>query len=593
MKKNKIIISTIKKLYKIVRKYNTIYPLIIFIFSIISSVIPFISLLNTQTIINKIQLNYSIRKVYINLIIFIFVNILSISCGLINSFYLGKYKELLYLKINEEVLNKTNKLTYVDFEDSEIYDLLQRAEMEAGVRPISIFSSIINIVSSIITILGSLLILILWKWWICFGFVILSVSAFKYYKYIGDLEYKTVFNRTKYERKSWYIAHLLTKDSSIKEIKILNLFKHLMNDFCSLREKFYKENIKILKMKTKFLYVYQLTNIIFMTIIVLIGINETFLHIILVGNLMTYINASSKVDNSLNTISNSLFSLYQDCLYASNIVQFLDLDRERTLEEKSIDITTIDEIEFRNISFKYPKNDRYILKNISFKIKKGETIAIVGKNGSGKSTIIKILCGLYPKYEGNIFINNIDLKRISQRCKQKLISVVFQDFNSYQFTIKENIGFGDIDNINDYELIVSSAVKANADQFIELLPNKYNQQVGNWFENGLQLSGGEWQKLALSRSFMTDSKLLVLDEPTATLDPISEYNFFDAFLKSSQDKISIFVTHRYSNAKLADIIIVLDEGEICGIGTHDSLMLNCSLYKKMYEFSQFLGKKEV
>ena len=217
MKKNKIIISTIKKLYKIVRKYNTIYPLIIFIFSIISSVIPFISLLNTQTIINKIQLNYSIRKVYINLIIFIFVNILSISCGLINSFYLGKYKELLYLKINEEVLNKTNKLTYVDFEDSEIYDLLQRAEMEAGVRPISIFSSIINIVSSIITILGSLLILILWKWWICFGFVILSVSAFKYYKYIGDLEYKTVFNRTKYERKSWYIAHLLTKDSSIKE----------------------------------------------------------------------------------------------------------------------------------------------------------------------------------------------------------------------------------------------------------------------------------------------------------------------------------------------------------------------------------------
>lgn len=322
-----------------------------------------------------------------------------------------------------------------------------------------------------------------------------------------------------------------------------------------------------------------------MSFIVAIGILEASQGIILVGTLMTYINTSSKVDVSINSISNCMFSIYQDSLYAKNLIDFLNLKKSNTTLKETNILNNIESIEFKKVSFSYPSQNKIVLNDLSFKIKKGESIAIVGKNGSGKSTIIKLICGFYKNYSGEILLNGVELKKIHSDNIKKLISVVFQDYNQYQFTIHENIGYGDINNINNMDKIIDSAKKAKVNEFIETLKDGYNQQVGNWFENGVQLSGGEWQKLALARSFMKKSDVYILDEPTAALDPISEYNFFDSFIKESKSKISIIITHRFSNAKIADKILVIDKGKLICEGNHKMLFKTNDLYREMYKLS--------
>ena len=558
---------------------------VLFLVATVNSLLPFIKLINTQNIINSIQNNDNNSILIKYIILFITFNVIALLLQSMYSYAIGYLKEKLYLEINKDVLKKTEELSYVDYENHKTYDLLQRAEMEAGVRPINILTNLLALYSSIITMFSSMLILLTWKYWTFLGFIILPILAFKYYKQISKTEYDISFNRTKYERKSWYIAHLLTKDTFIKEVKMLDLFKHLYDNFNVLRKRFFDENIKILNYKTLFLFFYQIFDLLFMSFIVAIGILEASQGIILVGTLMTYINTSSKVDVSINSISNCMFSIYQDSLYAKNLIDFLNLKKSNTTLKETNILNNIESIEFKKVSFSYPSQNKIVLNDLSFKIKKGESIAIVGKNGSGKSTIIKLICGFYKNYSGEILLNGVELKKIHSDNIKKLISVVFQDYNQYQFTIHENIGYGDINNINNMDKIIDSAKKAKVNEFIETLKDGYNQQVGNWFENGVQLSGGEWQKLALARSFMKKSDVYILDEPTAALDPISEYNFFDSFIKESKSKISIIITHRFSNAKIADKILVIDKGKLICEGNHKMLFKTNDLYREMYKLS--------
>ena len=558
---------------------------VLFLVATVNSLLPFIKLINTQNIINSIQNNDNNSILIKYIILFITLNIIALLLQSLYSYVIGYLKEKLYLEINKDVLKKTEELSYVDYENHKTYDLLQRAEMEAGVRPINILMNLLALYSSIITMFSSMLILLTWKYWTFLGFIILPILAFKYYKQISKTEYDISFNRTKYERKSWYIAHLLTKDTFIKEVKMLDLFKHLYDNFNVLRKRFFDENIKILNYKTLFLLFYQIFDLLFMSFIVAIGILEASQGIILVGTLMTYINTTSKVDVSINSISNCMFSIYQDSLYAKNLIDFLNLKKTNTTLKETNILNNIESIEFKKVSFSYPSQNKIVLNDLSFKIKKGESIAIVGKNGSGKSTIIKLICGFYKNYSGEILLNGVELKKIHSDNIKKLISVVFQDYNQYQFTIHENIGYGDINNINNMDKIIDSAKKAKVNEFIETLKDGYNQQVGNWFENGVQLSGGEWQKLALARSFMKNSDVYILDEPTAALDPISEYNFFDSFIKESKSKISIIITHRFSNAKIADKILVIDKGKLICEGNHKMLFKTNDLYREMYKLS--------
>lgn len=573
---------------KIIMQYKKKYLILIVLFSVLQAILPFLSLYISQSILNFIQTGVNAVDSYIKYIaMFILINIsISISKQL-NAHYLNLYRDYLYYELNCLIMNKTNDLSLADYENPEMYNSIQRAEQEIGIRPFNIISTLVGMISSVITLFSSLLILLQWHWFSILGFIVLPFLTFSYFKKISEYEYQTKYNRSTNERKSWYISHLLTKDRFIKEIKLFDLNEYLVERFKDYRFKFHQQNRYIFFKKDSFSLAYQLTNTLISSFLAILAFYEAIIGYILVGNVMTYINVVSKIENAISAIVVSYFSLVQDNMYVENIRTYLTYENKtlNNIVSEKQKIKEIKKIKIINLSFKYPNSKEIVLDKINLEICAGENFALVGKNGSGKTTLIKILCGLYDNYEGAIYVNDINLRNIEMSSYKKLISAIFQDYNCYEFTAKENISFGDIQNFDDLTRVREAAKISGADEFISKLPMGINQQLGNWFEEGIQLSGGQWQKIAISRAFMKKSHLLILDEPSASLDPISEYNFYEKIIHEDTGNIKIFITHRFNNAKFTDKIIVMDKGKIVEFGSHESLIKNKQLYYKMYSIS--------
>lgn len=583
MKKDKIycFIDRIKFIFKLIKDLKLSLLIVCLFLCVINVILPYITMINTQEIINRIQIGLSIRIILKRLIIFLILGILYIISSNLYNFLILKYKEYLYLELNKKFLDNSLKFNLKDFENPEVYNIIQRAEQEIGIRPYNIIISLLSIISQSVNLISAFLILTKWHLTLIIGFILLASFASKYFISISKNEYDILMNRTNYERKSWYISHLLIKDEYIKEVRLFGLSKYLIQQFIELRSRFFKENVDVLKRQYIFSEIYQLMNYVISFFIIFLAIYESTQGIILVGTAMTYINTSSKIENAIQNIVSNIFGIYKDSLYIDNIKKYFNYESNKFYGNKTLkNITTI---EFVNVSFKYPNREVYAIRNTSFKIKKGEILAIVGENGSGKTTIIKLLNGLYDEYEGNILINGIEIREIDKKSLRNCLATLFQDYNKYQFTIKENIGFGSIDNLDDIEKIKYSAKKGGADQFINCLPNNYTQQVGYWFEGGTQLSGGQWQKLGLSRLFMKNADCLILDEPTASLDPFSELEIFKQLYQNSNEKINIIITHRFINTVFANKIIVLKNGEIIEKGKHDELLKQDGFYKDMFD----------
>lgn len=583
MKKDKIycFIDRIKFIFKLIKDLKLSLLIVCLFLCVINVILPYITMINTQEIINRIQIGLSIRLILKRLIIFLILGILYIISSNLYNFLILKYKEYLYLELNKKFLDNSLKFNLKDFENPEVYNIIQRAEQEIGIRPYNIIISLLSIISQSVNLISAFLILTKWHLTLIIGFILLASFASKYFISISKNEYDILMNRKNYERKSWYISHLLIKDEYIKEVRLFGLSKYLIQQFIELRSRFFKENVDVLKRQYIFSEIYQLMNYVISFFIIFLAIYESTQGILLVGTAMTYINTSSKIENAIQNIVSNIFGIYKDSLYIDNIKKYFNYESNKFYGNKTLkNITTI---EFVNVSFKYPNREVYAIRNTSFKIKKGEILAIVGENGSGKTTIIKLLNGLYDEYEGNILINGIEIREIDKKSLRNCLATLFQDYNKYQFTIKENIGFGSIDNLDDIEKIKYSAKKGGADQFINCLPNNYTQQVGYWFEGGTQLSGGQWQKLGLSRLFMKNADCLILDEPTASLDPFSELEIFKQLYQNSNEKINIIITHRFINTVFANKIIVLKNGEIIEKGKHDELLKQDGFYKDMFD----------
>lgn len=335
-------------------------------------------------------------------------------------------------------------------------------------------------------------------------------------------------------------------------------------------------------------YSNQFLNFLFLFAIILIALMEAYNKTIMIGNFTTYITTSSKVENYINVIADSLFNLYSDSLYCSNIVTFIEhVNQNYKSNQEGIRINDkITTIQLKNVSYKYPNTNQYALKNINLSLSSNDIVAFVGENGSGKTTLIKIILGLYTDYEGEILINDKELKEIDHSDYLNRISTIFQDYNNYEFTVQENIRYGDPKHEVSFETMLNAAKLTRASDFIEKLPKAYNQQVGNWFAGGVQLSGGQWQKLALARGLVKKSDVYIFDEPTSSLDPTSEFHFFKNMLEVFKNNIGLFVTHRFINAKLANKIIVFKDGNIIEIGSHEDLIKNKRYYYNMYILQQ-------
>jgi ATP-binding cassette, subfamily B, bacterial len=297
-----------------------------------------------------------------------------------------------------------------------------------------------------------------------------------------------------------------------------------------------------------------------------------------------YLSIFRSSQNVFETLFFGLSDLYENALFMSNLFAFLDLQPQMPVAGHPTALPGKLErgIEFHRVSFRYPDREEYALRDVSLTIKPGEKIALVGANGAGKTTFVKLLTRLYDPSEGQVLIDGIDLREVDPKDLQKRIGVIFQDFVKYYLPARENVGFGQIDQLDNEPRIVDSATRAGADATIRALPQGYDTMLGKWFDRGHDLSGGEWQKVALARAFMRDAEVLVLDEPTAALDALNEYAIFQRFRELTDNKIALLISHRFSTVRMADRIVVLDSGRVVETGTHAELLALGGEYAKLF-----------
>jgi ABC-type multidrug transport system fused ATPase/permease subunit len=487
-------------------------------------------------------------------------------------------------------MEKATCLSLSDFENAEVYDRLQRAQDQVGYRPFQMYKSILTVISSFVTLISGVAILIIWKWWILFLLLIVPVISTIYSLKIGKREYIVRWKRAATLRKSWYYSFLMTKDINYKEVKFYKLDDYLLSKYKKIFARYLKMDTRIFKIRATITFVCNIVMNLIGDGIILLILFSAFMGQIQIGNLLTYIRSISLTETNFEGILNTMFSMYQDNLYIQQLFEFLDLpetDPVNTSKQIPTLLKTyslpIHKIEFKNVSFRYPGSDEYALKNVSFVIKKDDSIAIVGGNGSGKTTLIKLLTRLYDIEEGHIFINDKEIKTYPVEKLRSMMSLVFQDFVKYELKLRHNIGFGDVKRINNNNDLLLSAKDAGIDNLVNHMPDKFDTQLGNWFADGQQLSGGQWQKVAIARAFFRKASLYILDEPSSSLDPLAEKEIFDQFFKASKGRIGIFTSHRFSTVKYASNILVFKQGSIIEHGSHDELIKLNGYYKSLYE----------
>lgn len=558
--------------------------LIIFL-SVITGIFPAVTLILSQELINS----FIKGKDFVNSTIIIFaIYIIVLYIGELiqeaKGYVEGKFQYLLQYRLNYIILEKCTSLSLKDFESSAVYDKIEKITGEISYRPFHIFLAIINLLTSVITLIASAWILFSWNPYVSTIMLLVPVVSLLYFLRIGQHEFDVIWNRAKDERKTWYLSYLLTHDFSYKEVIVLGVKDYLLNKYIKLSNGFVGQNIDILKKKTKFDIAYESIMQSISALIIGMALFSAYVGEILVGNIISYIRSVGLIQSSSQQMIANIYNIYNSSLYMEMLFEFLKLCEQKA-DDDSQKAPVPDEfstISIKNLSFSY-KNEKRVLNNINISLNKGEKIALVGPNGSGKSTLIKILLGLYEAEEGQIYIDNMPLTQANLKEYLSKVSVLFQDFVKYELTLQENVGFGDIMNFNSKDKIVQTLDNLQAD-FLKI-DGRYalDMQLGNWFEDGRQLSQGQWQKIALARAYFKEAEVYILDEPNAALDTVSEREIFNRFFEISKEKIGIFISHRLNAAKLADKIIVMRDGEIVGIGKHDELIEKCVAYQELYQ----------
>ncbi len=547
------------------------------IINIIAGIVPVISVNIFGSLINAISakdLNLSLRI----LAIYIGISFLSGMIVSIKAFLFTKFQFLLDYELINRILDKCAIMSLEEFENSDIQDQLQHILSQVGFRPYNIFTTTLTLVTSITTILSSVYIMLMWRPLSVFLIIVPAFAFSIFYLSISKREFQTEERNAKKARSIWYYEFLLTKDQSFKEVKIFNLARHIIKRHNDLKQSVINENLYNTKVRLIISVVFDFVDQICMAVLMILIIFSVIAGEILIGNAVALLRIINMMFDSFNSIMNIIYSINQNSLYMSKMINFLNKPGNGNGKE-TYKLNELNQIEINNLTFAYPETDKIVLQNINIKINKNQRVALFGRNGSGKSTLIKLLLGYYLVEDDRIKMNGIPLNKVNIDSLHKLTGILFQDYCKYELSVKDNVGFGNIDEIDNEAKIRESLEEAG----IDFLPPDLNQQLGKWFSDGTQLSGGQWQRVALARCFFKKAQMYILDEPNAALDKMGEKKIMNTFFELTKNKIGVFISHKIAHVMLADKIIYLDEGKIVAEGTHEELLKTCPSYKEIYD----------
>lgn len=495
-------------------------------------------------------------------------------------------ESILSAKLNifttDKIMKCISDLPMDYFDSSENYDKIQKVNTESNIRSMSIIKTLINLIQGSITMIGTVIILLQINWLILVILFFLCVPTLVLSLNLSFEKYNVYNIRVKDMRFISFLKNMMTEYENIKELRVNLSSGFFINYINKKYSEFLKVDKKIQrKYSVKMIGMDYIEQIIICIIRIYLLIN-VIVKKMSIGNLSLYINSIDSFRNSVITILNTMASIYEDGLYVNNLFEFLKIKKKIT-KDNGICIKEINKIEFRHVWFKYPNTEKYILKNINFIIEKGKSYSLVGLNGSGKTTIIKLILNLYTPVQGEILINDINLSCIDMDGYLSKIGVVFQDFMKYPLTVHENISIASVRQMNNRNNIEKAAKLSGADRFIDKLPQKYDTPLFREWDDGVQLSMGQWQKIAISRAFLEEFPVIILDEPTASLDAYAEFELYKKFKSIVKNKTSILIAHRFSTIKLADVIFVLKNGTIIESGSHDELLKLNGEYAYLYK----------
>jgi ATP-binding cassette subfamily B protein len=478
------------------------------------------------------------------------------------------------LRIQFLVMDHAAKLDLPFFEDSASYDLLRQAQQEAAVRPVTMISGAFGLVQTAITFASMVALLVGLSPLLALVALISPVPQFISDTRYGWRGYNLARWASPIRRRMQYLLSLVTTDMYAKEVKLFGLGSYFIQRFQLLAGTYYERQRKLVTARYVIGYLWGILTTLAGSLTYLYVAIQAVAGRLTLGDLTLYTQAASSVQTSIQGLLSGFSSMYENNLYLNNLYAFLAIEPTipRPAEPQALPQPLRGEVRFENVSFSYPGSGAEAVRDVSFTVAPGETIAIVGRNGAGKSTLIKLLCRLYDPTAGRILVDGVDIRELDPEQLRERIGGMFQDFVTYQATASENIGLGDLPKIEDRPAIETAARKGGADGVINDLPEGYDTPLGKWFDDGANLSGGEWQKVALGRAFMRDVPVLVLDEPTSALDAQAEYELFARLRALSRGRTAVFISHRFSTVRQADRILFLEHGRLVEEGTHEELM---------------------
>lgn len=568
------IIWSITELYKFQKKYIGLF----WFQAVISGILPIVSLVLIQQIINILQ--YKTAGIELLIIKLVIMILFRLFCG-ISLNYLKLAIENLELEfgayLQAKILKKIAMLDSKDFENSKTYDLINRTRYDGNAGILGTIKILFAFISVLISTISYIAIIANYNIFIFSVIIVLPVIRYFYERKYNLEEYNVSIRNTEMERKSSYISFLLTNSENFKEIKLYQLFAYFIKKFEKIKEKYNFDFIRLHNKRTRTYSIINIFDSIVDCLVMMYILIQTFNGYLLIGDFILYNNSIDSLKENIMSVFTQISYIYKNSAMIEQIRLFFDIQSEDT-HEKGIIIDKIDKIELKNVSYRYQEKEQYVLRNISLELCKGEFTVLLGYNGSGKSTLIKIIMGIYSDYEGEIYINKINLKDINLEVYRKKVAVMFQNYIKYESSIRDNIRYGDNRVENDRELY-----KILDKVTLEDFKDNIEQPLGYQFTDGIQISIGQWQKLALGRTLFKPAEAYIFDEPNASLDIASEQAVLNMIWEEMRDKIAILIIHRFNcMLERADKIIVLENGEIEDIGIHEELLRHHGLYYRLY-----------